>query len=195
VKRIFLIPILVCLAAAVYGAVVLHAIDEQADRDEARPADVIVVFGAAEYHGRPSHVLRGRLDHALDLYRRHLAPRIMLTGGSGGEWPYTEAGVGRTYLTTHGVPETALTIEPRGISTVDSVQRVSDLMRSLRLRSALVVSDGYHIFRIKKLFEKQGIVVYGSPRPPDSGGNSVSRDWMMVRQAVSYTLWKLGLSL
>jgi uncharacterized SAM-binding protein YcdF (DUF218 family) len=194
VRRIFLIPLLVCTVIAIYGAVLLHAIARQAEVDEARPADAIVVFGAAEYHGRPSHVLRARLEHALDLYRRHCAPRIILTGGAGGEWPYTEATVGKTFLESQGVAASAMSVEPRGISTADSVERVTELMRSLGLHNAIVVSDGYHIFRIKKLFAKYGFAVYGSPRPQDPTGSAVEREWMMLRQAVSYTLWKLGLS-
>src|SRR3954470_11724581 len=79
-------------------------IEQQSVRDEARPADLILVLGAAEYRGRPSPVLRARLDHALDLYARKLAPRILTTGGSGGDPIFTEGGVGRSYLMQHGVP-------------------------------------------------------------------------------------------
>src|SRR5579871_6556269 len=79
-------------------------IERQAYRDEAQPADVILVLGAAEYRGRPSPVLKARLDHALDLYRRHLARNIMTTGGAGGDPVFTEGEVGRAYLAAQGVP-------------------------------------------------------------------------------------------
>src|SRR5208283_3348087 len=92
------------LAAAVLIAYVSVRIERQATRDEAQPADVILVLGAAEYRGRPSPVLKARLDHALDLYRKHLAPRIMTTGGAGGDPVFTEGDVGRDYLTSQGVP-------------------------------------------------------------------------------------------
>ena len=82
-------------------------IERQSTRDEAQPADVILVLGAAEYRGRPSPVLRARLDHALELYRRKLAPRILTTGGAGGDPVFTEGGVGRSYLIGHGVPSEA----------------------------------------------------------------------------------------
>src|ERR1022692_5037388 len=73
-------------------------IGQQSTREEARPADVILVLGAAEYRGRPSQVFRARLEHALELYNRKLAPQIMTTGGAGGEPVFTEGGVGRSYL-------------------------------------------------------------------------------------------------
>ena len=97
--------------------------------DEARPADVILVLGAAEYRGRPSPVLRARLDHALDLYRRKLAPRILTTGGAGGDPVFTEGGVGRSYLISHGVPSEAIIVETEGESTVHSTALAGEIMR------------------------------------------------------------------
>src|SRR5215467_762048 len=96
-------------------------IQEQGERDEAHPADVILVLGAAEYRGHPSPVLKARLDHALDLYGRKLAPRIMTTGGAGGDPVFTEGGVGRSYLAEHGVPADAIIVENEGASTVESL--------------------------------------------------------------------------
>src|SRR5215467_13160542 len=88
-------------AFLVYVAYLSLRIEQQSFREEARPADVILVLGAAEYRGRPSPVLRARLDHALALYQEHFAPRIMTTGGAGGDPVFTEGGVGRSYLITH----------------------------------------------------------------------------------------------
>src|SRR5713226_3858179 len=105
---------------ALFGYVIYVSVQigRQSTVDEARPADVILVLGAAEYRGRPSPVLKARLDHALELFGRHLAPRIMTTGGSGGEHVYTEGTVGRAYLTSHGVPPEAVIVENEGESTV-----------------------------------------------------------------------------
>src|SRR5689334_20273747 len=97
-KRAVRITTAVALAVLVVQIAYLSfQVERQSARDEAREADVILVLGAAEYRGRPSPVLRARLDHALDLYQRRLAPRIMTTGGSGGDPVFTEGGVGRTY--------------------------------------------------------------------------------------------------
>jgi uncharacterized SAM-binding protein YcdF (DUF218 family) len=166
-------------------------IERQATRDEARPADAILVLGAAEYRGRPSPVLKARLDHALDLYRQHLAPRIMTTGGAGGDPVFTEGDVGRDYLTSQGVPPEAIVVEREGSSTVASTALAGEIMRRMGMQSAIVVSDGYHIYRVKKMLEGRGITVYGSPRP-ERGRDSLGYRWNYVKQAVGYLLWRCG---
>src|SRR6516164_631017 len=132
-------------ALLIYVAFLSLRIEQQSTRDEAQPADVILVLGAAEYRGRPSPVLRARLDHALDLYGRKLAPRILTTGGSGGDPVFTEGGVGRSYLTQHGVPSDAIIVETEGESTVESTTMAAEIMLRMELHSVIVVSDGYHI--------------------------------------------------
>src|SRR6516164_6546027 len=109
----------------------------QSTVDEAQPADVIVVLGAAEYRGRPSPVLEARLNHALLLYLKGLAPSVITTGGAGGDPVYTEGSVGRSYLTQHGVPPEAIVVEREGGSTAQSVAAVVEIMRRMNLRSAI----------------------------------------------------------
>ncbi|MFB3826992.1 MAG: YdcF family protein [Bryobacteraceae bacterium] len=166
-------------------------IERQSRRDEARPADLILVLGAAEYRGKPSPVLRARLDHGLELYRRKLAPRIMTTGGAGGDPDFTEGGVGRSYLISKGVPSEAIVVETEGESTVHSIALAGEIMRRMGLRSAIVVSDGYHIYRVKKMLQARGVQVYGSPRP-EVRRDGIRERWKYVRQAVGYALWSLG---
>jgi uncharacterized SAM-binding protein YcdF (DUF218 family) len=166
-------------------------VERQATRDEARPADVIVVLGAAEYRGRPSPVLKARLDHALDLYRRRLAPLIITTGGAGGDPVFTEGDVGRDYLTSQGVPPEAIVVESEGASTVASTALAGEKMRRMGLQSAIVVSDGYHIYRVKKMLEGRGLTAYGSPRP-ERARDSLRERWNYVKQAVGYMLWSCG---
>lgn len=166
-------------------------IERQAMRDEAQPADVIVVLGAAEYRGRPSPVLRARLDHALDLYRKRMAPRIMTTGGAGGDRVFTEAEVGRDYLTSRGVAPEAIVVEREGASTVASTALAGEIMRRMGLQSAIVVSDGYHIYRVKKMLEGRGLTVYGSPRP-ERARDGLRERWNYVKQAFGYMLWSCG---
>jgi uncharacterized SAM-binding protein YcdF (DUF218 family) len=166
-------------------------IERQASRDEAQQADVIVVLGAAEYRGRPSPVLKARLDHALELYRKHLAQHIMTTGGAGGDPVFTEGDVGRDYLTSQGVPPEAIVVEREGSSTVASTALAGEIMRRMGMDSAIVVSDGYHIYRVKKMLEGKGLTVYGSPRP-EQGRDSLAYRWNYVKQAVGYLLWTCG---
>jgi len=169
-------------------------IERQATRDEAQPADVILVLGAAEYRGRPSPVLKARLDHALDLYRKRLAPRIMTTGGAGGDPVFTEGDVGRDYLTSRGVPPEAIVVESEGASTVASTALAGEIMRRMGLQSAIVVSDGYHIYRVRKMLEGRGLTVYGSPRP-ERARDTLAYRWNYVKQAIGYMLWSCGVPL
>jgi uncharacterized SAM-binding protein YcdF (DUF218 family) len=141
-------------------------IERQSTIDEAQAADIIIVLGAAEYRGKPSPVLQGRLNHALVLYLRGLAPYILTTGGAGGDPNFTESEVGRAYLAEHGVPSEAIVVESEGATTVQSVNASAEIMRRMNLHSCIVVSDGYHIYRVKRLLEAQRIKVYGSPCPP-----------------------------
>ena len=168
-------------------------IERQSKVDEARKADVIVVLGAAEYNGRPSPVLRARLDHALELWRAGYAPRLMTTGGAGGDPRYTEGIVGRDYLVKHGVPLEAIIVEEEGETTVHTITAVSEIMRRMSLKSAILVSDGYHIFRAKKMLQSQRMAVYGSPRA-NKPGNRWLELWLAIRQAFGYMVWQAGLN-
>jgi uncharacterized SAM-binding protein YcdF (DUF218 family) len=166
-------------------------VEQQSAVDEAQPADVILVLGAAEYRGRPSPVLRARLDHAFELYRRKLAPRVMTTGGAGGDPVFTEGGVGRSYLMMQGVPSEAISVETEGETTVESTAMAGEIMRRMGLRSVIVVSDGYHIYRVKKMLESIGLKAYGSPRK-DRNPAAVRERWNCLKQAVGYLLWRAG---
>jgi uncharacterized SAM-binding protein YcdF (DUF218 family) len=163
--------------------------------DESQPADVIVVLGAAEYRGRPSPVLEARLNHALFLYHRNLAPRIMTTGGKGPDPTYSEGEVAHAYLSRHGVPSESILVESEGSTTVQSITAASEIMRRMNLKSCIVVSDGYHIFRVKKMLETQGMRVFGSPRPEDHPPEEGSwkEQWLYARQAIAYDLWRIGI--
>jgi uncharacterized SAM-binding protein YcdF (DUF218 family) len=192
----WIVAIALVAAAAVVSwkiAGVAREIQQESRVDEAQPADAIIVLGAAEYRGRPSPVLEARLNHALILYLKGMAPRVITTGGAGGDPVFTEGSVGRAYLTKHGVPPEAVVVEREGESTAQSVAAVVEIMRRMNLRSAIVVSDGYHIFRVKKMLESSGLKVYGSPRPSTPIGEWQAR-WQDLRQAVGYLLWKIGIA-
>jgi uncharacterized SAM-binding protein YcdF (DUF218 family) len=174
---------------------VAKQIERQSTMDQAQSADVIMVLGAAEYRGKPSPVLRARLDHALAVYTRGLAPYILTTGGAGGDPDYTEGEVGRAYLTQHGVPSEAILVEPEGATTAQSVDAAAEIMRQMNLHSCIVVSDGYHIYRVKRLLEAQGVKVYGSPRPSAGPVSLRQMRWLYFRQAVGYFLWQAGINI
>lgn len=182
------------LAALVaYVSITAVRIAHQSAVDEARPADVIMILGAAEYHGHPSPVLRARLDHALELYRRKLAPLMLTTGGAGGDRLFTEGGVGRSYLISHGVPAESIIIENEGDSTMSSTALAGEILSRMGLHSVIVVSDGYHIYRVKKILQSRGFAVYGSPRK-ENGREAYKDPWNCFKQAIGYVLWRAGLA-
>ena len=132
-------------------------------RDEARPAQAIVVLGAAQYAGKPSPVLRARLDHALDLWNRHLASLLILTGGTGPGDTTSEAAVGRNYARKHGVPDSAILVENEGRTTSESMRAVAGMLEVRGLQSALLVSDPFHMLRLRILARRFGFTPYTSP--------------------------------
>jgi uncharacterized SAM-binding protein YcdF (DUF218 family) len=160
--------------------------------EELHPADAIVVFGAAEYSGHPSPVLRARLDHAYDLYVRRLAPVVITTGGAASDPSFSEGGVGQNYLRKRGVPENALIAETQGSDTAQSARRIAVIMHANGLRSCIAVSDAYHVFRIRKLLEHEGVQVYVAPRPDSVPRTVAARTEAVVRETLSYLLWKMG---
>jgi len=176
-------------ALATVGFLVLG----DAGKQELHPADAIVVFGAAEYEGRPSPVFRARLDHADALFRQGLAPVIITTGGAAADPKFSEGGVGHDYLMRKGVPESALIAETQASDTAESAERVSKIMQENHMTRCIAVSDAYHMFRIRMLLAHQGLEVFLAPRPnsrPKSPWQSVVA---LTRESVSYLLWRAGL--
>ena len=185
--------LLAAAAAALFVAITAVQVVRTASLEEIHPADAIVVFGAAEYSGRPSPVLRARLDRALELFQRGMAPIIITTGGAASDPSFSEGGVGRVYLMRHGVAESSLIAETRGRDTSESAVRVAVIMRANGLRSCVAVSDAYHVFRIRKLLEHEGISpVYVAPRPDSRPHSVLQRTMAVLREATSYLVWKLS---
>lgn len=131
--------------------------------DQARPAESIVVLGAAQYDGRPSPVLRARLDHAVELWNHRLATIVILTGGRGNGDTTSEAAVGRRYVRRHGVPEGAILLENEGRTTRESLQAVSRILKDRGMKSAILVSDPFHMLRLWILSRRFGFTAYTSP--------------------------------
>jgi uncharacterized SAM-binding protein YcdF (DUF218 family) len=132
-------------------------------RDAAVPSDAIVVLGAAQYAGRPSPVLRARLDHAFLLWKDGLAPRVILTGGKAEGDVTTEAAVGRNYLRRRGVPDSAMMLEKEGRSTEESLDGVARLMGEHDIDRVILVSDPFHMLRLQILAWRHALHAVPSP--------------------------------
>ena len=154
---------LLALAAAIGYTVALVMVLIVSQEDERRPAEAIVVLGAAQYNGRPSPVLRARLDHALGLYREGLAPLIVVTGGVGVGDTTSEAMVGRRYLMTQHVPAEAVRAEAVGRTTTASMDAVAAWLRERKIRRVILVSDPFHMFRLRLEARRTAMDAYTSP--------------------------------
>ena len=149
-------------------------------RDTVRTASTIVVLGAAQYVGRPSPVLRARLDHAIRLHRRGVAPYLVLTGGIGTGDTTSEAEVSRAYALRRGVPDSAILVETEGRDTRESLESVAGIMRRRRLTSAVLVSDPFHMARLRILATQLGIVPYTSPTRTSPISANREQSWRYV---------------
>jgi uncharacterized SAM-binding protein YcdF (DUF218 family) len=155
--------IFVLLAASIVYTVALLMVLIVSQQDQRRPVDAIVVLGAAQYNGRPSPVFRARLDHALGFYREGLAPRIVVTGGVGRGDTTSEATVGRQYLVTRQVAPGAVVVQPQGRSTEASMTAVADWLQRERLERVILVSDPFHMFRLRLEARRTDLEAYTSP--------------------------------
>ena len=153
------------LGLAVLWLVFLAAVVIASRRDTAARADAIVVLGAAQYDGRPSPVLRARLDHAATLFRRGLAPLVIVTGGTGTGDTVSEAVVGRRYLIAAGLPAAAVDAESAGRSSAASVRAAARRVHERGGTRAIFVSDGFHLLRLGFLARRLGLRSFGSPVP------------------------------
>ncbi len=191
----WIIRTLVVVAIGVGGYLIFISsqIVAESSKQELHPADAIVVFGAAEYDGRPSPVFRARLDHAFELFQKGLAPTVLTTGGSGGDPSYSEGEVGHDYLVHQGIAEARVIAETQGNDTAQSAKRLAVIMRANHMRSCIAVSDAYHVFRIRNLLEHEGIRVYVAPRPDSRPHSLWQRGVALLRESASFMLWKLHL--
>ncbi|MGH9084588.1 MAG: YdcF family protein [Acidimicrobiales bacterium] len=160
VVRLALAAVVLLLAYLVITFVLVYRASNQ---DDARAADAIVVLGAAQYDGRPSPVLQDRLDHALELYDAGLAGSIVVTGGRQEGDRFTEATAGYNYLRDRGVPDEALLKEVGGTNTYESLAASARFLRERELTSVVLVTDGYHAFRVRSIAEDLGLDAVASP--------------------------------
>lgn len=160
IRRIVMLGLLAVFAVWIVSAA---AVLVWSSRDEARPAQAIVVLGAAQYAGKPSPVLRARLDHALNLWQRKLATVLILTGGTGVGDTTSEAAVGRRYAKKRGVPDTLILVENEGRTTSESMKAVAGMLEVRGFNSALLVSDPFHMLRLRILARRFGFTPYTSP--------------------------------
>ena len=194
VRFLLLFLLAVALLSGLSWCVWVYAqIEHYAYLDEAAPSDVICVFGAAEYGGKPSPVLRARLDHALALYEHGIAPVVLTLGGSAPGDSYSEGQVGEAYLISNGVPAKAIIAETQSRTTEEQALRVVVIARANGYKRVVIVSDPTHLFRIRQICAREGLAVLTSPRVQVASVGSKT-EWEQVwHELVTYTLWRMHL--
>lgn len=160
VRRIVIVVLLVVLAL---WAVSAAAVIVWSARDQARPAPAVVVLGAAQYAGRPSPVLKARLDHGIELWKKDTTGWLVLTGGTGSGDTTSEAEVGRSYVRKQGVPDSMIVVENAGRTTSESMRAVAEILRERHASSAVFVSDPFHMLRVWVIAKRLGLRAYTSP--------------------------------
>lgn len=187
-NRLFLA--LLALPAIVYLLSFL-AVLRASYQDQKRAVDAIVVLGAAQYNGKPSPVLRARLEQALSLYQEGLAPTLVVTGGIGQGDRVSEATASRQYLVARGVPDAAIVVRPEGRSTQASIQSVSEWAHELGLRRVLLVSDPFHMLRLRLEARRSGLEAFTSP----TRTSPISANWRSELFFFSTEAWKIPIVL
>ena len=179
--RTFLKLLVVALAGFVLlVAWAIYRIAAQGEVDEARRADAIVVLGAAQFSGQPGGVFEARLQHAVDLYKQHLASYLIVTGGKLPDDITTEAATARAYAIANGVPKEAILGEYVGRNTLESLEGVAAIMAAHDLHSAVFVSDRTHMLRVLRMADDLDITAWGSPTPTSPSDLEPDRRWRAV---------------
>ena len=181
--------LLVLVLLTAYVAITYIQVYRASRHDGARVADAIIVLGAAQYDGRPSPVLQDRLDRALELYEADLAPRIVLTGGRQEGDRFTEATAGYNYLREHGVPDDALLKEVDGQSTWESLAAAARFLIERDLTTVVLVTDGYHAYRVEAIAEDSGLDATVSPSETRLSGTGELRQ--LVRESAAVAIGRI----
>lgn len=160
--------------------VLIIAIISTGRRDEARSSQAIIVLGAAQYDGHPSPVLKARLDHAISLWQRGLAPLLLFTGGKGMGDTTSEAAVSRRYAIARGVPAGVIEVEENGMTTSQSMHTVAAFVRTHPRQEVILVSDPFHMLRLSIIAERLGLVPYTSPTRTSPISSNPDEQWRYI---------------
>ncbi|HEY9475023.1 MAG TPA: YdcF family protein [Mycobacteriales bacterium] len=165
----------------------------QVARQDHRPqSDAILVLGASQFDGRPSEVLLFRLEHALELWRRGVAPRVVTVGGNRPGDRFTEAGAGARWLAEHGVPQTDLVAVREGNDTLQSVRAAARVFDQHGWHSVVIVTDPWHTLRSQRMARDAGMEATASPaRAGPAVRTRGTEVRYVVRETAAYLFYRL----
>ncbi len=191
-KRILKIFIGLIVAILLIFAWVIAKVYSQSNIDEAQNVDAIVVLGASQWNGKPSPVFKARLDQALVLYNKNLASNIILTGGIGKGEVISESLVGKNYLMEKGINDQNIFIEEISHTSLQNLKEVVKILKEQNLKSVILVSDGFHMMRLKKMTKDLGIEYYASPaKASPIKQNGLTEFKYAIRESLVYLMYLL----
>lgn len=183
------VALLSAAALVVYLVITFVQVWNASNQSHQEPAQAVIVLGAAQYDGRPSPVLKARLDHAVELYRDGVASLVVVTGGKQEQDRFTEAAAGFRHLREAGIPEAAILREEQGLNTWSQLAAATRLLRDLELRSAVLVSDDYHAYRLDRIAGELGLRAQVSPVDPKL--SATERIRAMTRETVAVAVGRI----
>ena len=189
-RRVLRIALVVVALLASYVLVTFVQVWYASHQDDARPAQAIIVLGAAQFDGRPSAVLGARLDHAAALYKRGLAPVIVVTGGKQSGDRFTEAEASATYLEGKGVPGGAIERETTSTNSYDELAAAARFLHERGIEDVLLVSDPFHAYRISAIAHDVGLNAHVSPTPT-SPVHGLDNAQALVRETLAVSAGRL----
>lgn len=167
---------------ALYLSVTFAQVWWAARQDNTAAASAVIVMGAAQWNGSPSPVLRGRLDHAADLYKSGAAPVVIVAGGKQSGDRETQGLVSFEYLRAKGIPESAIKIEVEGTNSYEELSSSAFIMRQAGMAPrAIIVTDPYHAYRSAAIADEVGLAAHVSP----TKGRSTLGDYVRETGAVA----------
>ena len=185
-KKILRIVAGVVALAFIYLGLQAWSIHRFGFSDDGRHADCAIVLGAAAWHNKPSPVFKERINHAITLYKAKRVPHIILTGGFGDGAPFAESEVALKYCLNKGIPQSALSIETTSQTTLQNVQEAGKILASRGDRSALVVSDPWHLKRATTMARHLGIDAHPAGTPSTRFESPKARLHFLLRELYFY---------
>ncbi len=196
IRRFISFILLLIIAIPLY---VVGSVWYTARNTEPVKSDFILVMGAAQFDGRPSDILKSRLEHALEIYKAGYAPKIYTVGAGAPGDRTTEAAASKAWLIDRGVKKNNVIAVAKGRDTLGSTKAYVEAANKAKLKSVIIVTDPYHCHRSKKMAQDLGLAA--SCTAVESGPASVANSEFkyLARESGAYlayiTLGRFGINL
>lgn len=184
-KLIIIVALVICYVFSNAVSIYIYSF-----KDDARNADVAIVLGASTYNGHPSPVYQERINHAVDLYNKHLVKKIIMTGGYGKGNPVSDAYNAKLYAVSQGVPEDDVLTEDQSTVTLENLINAKKIMDVYNYQTALIVSDPLHMKRAMLQAKDDGIIAYTSPTHSSRFRTRDTKFKFLKREVINYIGYK-----